>query len=54
MIIMGREINLLENYPVTKLDVSARTVEKTYDLENINDAIDDLKKGRVFRPLIKM
>lgn len=29
-------------------------IPKTYDLENINDAIDDIDKGRVFRPLIKM
>lgn len=31
-----------------------RMIPKTYDLENINDAIDDIKKGGVFRPLIKM
>jgi S-(hydroxymethyl)glutathione dehydrogenase/alcohol dehydrogenase len=29
-------------------------ITKTYNLENINDAIDDINKGKVFRPLIKM
>ena len=29
-------------------------IPKTYKLENINDAIDDINKGKVFRPLIKM
>lgn len=29
-------------------------IEKEYSLEDINIALDDLSKGRVFRPLIKM
>ena len=37
----------------SKIDLGC-LISKTYDLENINDAIDDLKKGSVFRPLIKM
>lgn len=31
-----------------------RLINKTYSLEQINDALDDLEEGRVFRPLIKM
>jgi S-(hydroxymethyl)glutathione dehydrogenase/alcohol dehydrogenase len=29
-------------------------ISKTYELEEINDALDDLENGKTFRPLIKM
>ena len=27
---------------------------KTYKLKNINDAIDDFKRKKIFRPIVKM
>jgi len=38
----------LGHFPLEKLII------KRYDLEQINEALDDLENGRVFRPLIKM
>lgn len=38
----------LGHFPLEKL------IGKRYDLEQINEALDDLENGRVFRPLIKM
>ncbi|SVB70845.1 uncharacterized protein METZ01_LOCUS223699, partial [marine metagenome] len=36
------------NIPINKL------LSKPYSLEEINQALDDLENGKVFRPLIKM
>jgi len=44
---------LYEVIQATKTPIK-RLINKTYSLEKINDALDDLEAGCVFRPLIKM